>query len=660
MQNIALNRRFRGMAALGASLSLVFLLTACGGSHSSTTPSTPTTTLTITADNASITANQAVTSLVVGDTVPTSGDSSKSLTLTVDGVETPIAANTTYTSTGATGVVLELTDLIEVDYSSTYVYDWRTAVYINDGAPVLSKSVASAVQGITLSESLTSLDGATIVSVGPGFNGIVATATDADSAGSFKINNLSMNLTGNGCDDFASTADYVEYGNDFSGVGAGVVTQGYANVTLNSPSIITDGVTRTAVLVKEHSTMQCNDGYIQTGGGQLADDATLNAAYWAAGFPYIIQGGYMVSPPWMLGIKGDCRATNLLDYGTATYNDTTFNVKNWGALSVDTNTSVRLNVNNCDVTVTDSGYGSYTIGGDSKVYYNNCTVNVPDMAIIGANGAASAYFRNDNVTSRRFGMMVWGNSGGTFEADGGVWSTSKAMFILKTAWSDISIKNGASITSANGRILETVENDDNGGGPTNGSGTATLTIDGSNTALTGDIIHGNANGELDVVISSGASVTGAITTATATAESTLDGVTKNSYEATSYMSAFDYTYGQTSGVLNVTLADSAAGPGSTAVGSTWTLTAPKANNAYTGSSASLAPTNLVYVINSLTIGSMSSLVVGEGISVSIQEYASDGTTLVGSPITLSAGEVYTSSLNPTTTGNIFKLTVTES
>nr|WP_320133440.1 hypothetical protein [uncultured Holophaga sp.] len=647
MQNIALNRRFRGLAALGASLSLVFLLTACGGSHSSTTASSSdtTTTLTITSDNAAIAANQAVTSLVIGDTVPYASDSTnKSLTLTVDGVETPIAANTTYTATGSTGVVLELTDLIEVDYSSTYVYDWRTAVYINDAAPVLSKSVTSAVQGLTLSESLTSLDGATIVSVGPGFNGIVATATDADSAGSFKINNLSMNLTGNGCDDFASTTDLVEYGNDFSGVGAGVVTMGYADVTLNSPSIITDGVTRTAIIVKEHSTMQCNDGYIQTGGGQLADDATAAATYWAAGLPTIVQGGYMVMPPYMLGITGDCRATNLLDYGTATYNDTTFNVKNWGALSVDTNTSVRLNVNNCDVTVTDAGYGSYTIGSDSKVTYTGCTVNVPDMAIIGANGEASATFRNDNVTSGRFGMMVWGNSGGTFEADGGTWTTEKAMFILKSAWSTVNVKNGASITSGNGRILETVVNDDNGGGSVTGSGTTTFTIDGSTTALTGDIIHSNANGELDVVISSGASVTGGITMATASDLATLAGVTKSGNpDAVAYYSAFDYAYGYASGAtLAVTLTDA----------STWTITAPKATNA--NSSVAIG---LTYALSSLTIGANASVVAGDSVSLSIQEYDSTSTA-VGDPTTVSAGGSV-SSLTPTTDGNYFLISVTE-
>ncbi|WP_005035486.1 hypothetical protein [Holophaga foetida] len=626
--------QFKGLAGLGASLSLLFLLTACGGSSSSS--SSASNALTITSDNATISATTKVSSLTIGDTLPTAADGS-SLTLTVDGVETPIAAGS-YTSSSSTGVVLELTDQIEVAYSDTYVYNWRTAAYIADGVPVLSKSVSSAVQGLTLTESLTSLDGATITSVGPAFNGIVVTATNATTAGDFKINNLTMNLTGNGGEDFSSTADYIEYGNDFSGVGSGVVTQGYANVTLNSPSIITDGIVRTAILVKDHSTLQCNSGYIETNGG------TLPSTYWDAGFPYIIQGGYMVAPPWMLGITGDCRATNLLDYGTATYNDTTFKVKNWGALSVDTNTSVRLNANNCDITVADSGYASYTIGDDSKVYYNDCTVNVPDMVLIAANGAASGYFRNDTVTSGRFGIMVWGNSDGTFEVDGGTWSTAKAMFILKTAWSNVNIKNGATLTTANGRILETVENDDTGGGTTTGSGTATLSIDG--TAVSGDIIHGNTNGTLEVVISGGGSVTGAITSATATAEATMDGVT-TSASTYQYMSAFDYTYGVTKGLVNVTLSDA----------SVWTITAPKATNSYTGSVSSLAPTNTTYVIGSLTLDSTSYIAAGSGVTLTIQQYASDGTTTVGSAITVTSGSTYATSLTPTTTGNIFKITV---
>jgi len=642
-----INKNFKSVATLSATALMLVALTACGGSsHSSTTPVTPTTTsLTITSDNASISATTKVTTLTIADVLPVAA--SGSLTLTVDGVETPIAAGT-YTSSSSTGVVLEPTELIEVT-NGDYTYNWRTAAYIADGAPVLSKSVTSAVQGLTLTESLASLDGATITSVGPAFNGIVVTATDSTTAGDFKINNLTMNLTGNGGTDFDSTS-YVEYGNDFSGVGAGVVTQGYANVTLNSPSIITNGVVRTAILVKEHSTLQCNSGYIQTGGGQLSDNAELAAAYWAPAIPTIIASGYMVMPPFMLGIKGDCRASNLLDYGTATYNDTTFNVKNWGALSVDTNTSVRLNVNNCKVTVTDSGYASYTIGDDSKVYYNDCTVTVPDMALIAANGAASAYFRNDTVTSGRFGMVIWGNSGGTFEVDGGTWSTAKGLFVLKGSYPNVTIKNGASITSANGRILETATNDDSGGG--NGSGTtASLTIDDS--TVTGDIIHGFEKTELDVVISGGASLTGAISMATATEESTLDGVLKTvmptpNPDSCPYFGAFDYTYGYITGsTLNVTLSGA----------SIWTITAPKANNTYTGTVSSMAPTNMVYAITSLTLDATSYIKVDSGLSsLSIQEYDGGTGLAKGSPITVTS--VYATSLIPSTTGGYFLITAT--
>ncbi|MBP1628871.1 MAG: hypothetical protein H6Q00_3346, partial [Holophagaceae bacterium] len=228
-------RQFKGLAGAGTSLALLFVLTACGGSSTKSSSSTSTTSLTITSDNASISTTTKVTTLTIADVLPVAA--SGSLTLTVDGVETPIAAGT-YTSSSSTGVVLEPTELIEVT-NGDYAYNWRTAAYIADGAPVLSKSVTSAVQGLTLTESLTSLDGATITSVGPAFNGIVVTATDSTTAGDFKINNLTMNLMGNGGVDDSGTTSLVEYGNDFSGVGAGLVTEGYANVTLNSPSIIT-------------------------------------------------------------------------------------------------------------------------------------------------------------------------------------------------------------------------------------------------------------------------------------------------------------------------------------------------------------------------------------------------------------------------------------
>jgi len=542
----------KGFAGVGTSLSLLFVLTACGGSSSTTssastsTSTSSSTALTITSANATISATTQLASLVIGDTLPTAADG-YSLTLTVDGVETPIAAGT-FTSSSSTGVVLEVTTEIPVTYGSantdgtyTYSYDWRTAVYVQDGAPVLAKSVTSAVQDLTLTSSLTSLDAPKITSVGAAFNGIVVTTSTATSSSDqdpFLINNANISLTGNGGDGSTNaTTGYTQWGNDFSGWGAGLVVAGYAKVSLDTPYIYTKGVVRTAVLVKEHGELTVNGGVIAAHDDTMPTDYIYTAG---SGQPQCVVGGYMCAAPWLLGIQGTTRATNLLGKGTATYNGVTISAENWAALSVDENDGVVLNANDCNVSVAGSGYASYAIG-NTTANYTGCTVNVPDMVFIVANAASSVNLSGGVATSGRFGVMGHSDNAGTVKINNGaVLTTGEALFQLKNTSTTIVVDN-ATLTSSNGILLETVINDDPGGADSSESSSSTNTPNATftNTTITGNVYNANPFSQLTMTIGKGATITGLITNAWATSVMSAD---EAAATAAGYTGSAYYTY----------------------------------------------------------------------------------------------------------------------
>ena len=157
----------------------------------------------------------------------------KSLTMTVDGVETQIAAGN-YRGK----IVLTVSDEIIVDYRGTDKYRFRTAVYVRDGKYVPEKSVAASVVGGAVTD--TALSNARITSVGDRFNGIIVTG---DSR--YSIDNTVISMTGNG-------------GNDFAGFGASIMTDGNAEVTIENATIRNTGrmIDRIRSIIALHTLLQ--------------------------------------------------------------------------------------------------------------------------------------------------------------------------------------------------------------------------------------------------------------------------------------------------------------------------------------------------------------------------------------------------------------------
>lgn len=474
-----------------------------------------------------ITQTTPLSKLVLGQGASVTAPDGYSVTLTVNGVGRSQEAKT-YTG----DVVLSVTENIDVSYSSsspggsaeTLSHVLRTGVYVNDGAVVPAKSVSAIVQGGSVSN--TAATDVSIRSLEDKFNGFII---EGDST--YTIQRPNIHLVGNG-------------GNDFVGFGAAIKSAGSANVTVDGAKIVTKGAVRTAVFAGGESTMTVKNSSIEAHNGTLPSD-----------YSFTVATGKMMEVPWMLGLTGNNRATNLVGSATANYINSTIRSQAWGALSTDDTTKVRLNVRNSTVQVVESGYGSYSIG-DSLNTFSATKFNVPDMALIMANGTASATFKNGSeVRSKRFGVMMHSNSGGKLVIQDSSFYTQAAVIQAKSSSPSIVVDN-AVLRSANDLLLQAVVNDDpymSELGFAAGGSTVKATF--KNSTLKGDIVNGNtADGSVTAVFKN-TRITGAITEAVTTHATAADG-TELSFahpELYKLVGEFVHTYGATGKGVTVQL-----------------------------------------------------------------------------------------------------------
>jgi len=374
------------------------------------------------------------------------GAAGQSLTMTVNGVETDL-------SPGDFQGQIVLTPTIEAPVHFTDMGAHRTdllraGIYIDDGKYVTDKSVAAAVSGRRVGNR--DAKDILIESAGKEFNGIIVTGES-----NFAISRPTIHFTGNGR-------------NDFDGLGAAIKVDGHANVTIDHATIRDKGVARTAIWVGDHATATINNSDIEV------SDGTLPADYSWSWLDPSKSKDVMLETPWMLGIRGNNRATLVVADGTVHYNHTHIRADAWGALSTDDpKGEIKLYANDCLIETVRSGYGAYTVG-NTLDSFSHTRFEVADYGLIMASG--SALFTNGSVVnSRRFGVMAHGGASGRLTIDkNSVFNTDKAVIQLKSSSPDIWV-DGAHLRSKSGIILEAFVNDDpdNGGsGPPPAAATA--------------------------------------------------------------------------------------------------------------------------------------------------------------------------------------------
>ena len=418
MKKMIITKRFiKTLAAIGAATMLLMPFTACKSSKNLSSGYTW---------NITETTGLKKLNIVEGATIV--APEGKSLTMTVDGVETPIAAGS-YKGK----IALTVTDDILVDKNNK-TYQFRTAIYVSDGKYVPEKSVAASVAGGTVTD--TSANDVKITSFGDNFNGIIVTG---DNKSSYSIINPVINMTGNGR-------------NDFAGFGAAIKTDGKAEVTIENARINNTGAVRPAIWVGGDSITKINNADIETHSGTLPSDYSFS---WVKGS--MAAGDNFMEVPWMLGCVGNTRATIVMGNGQAYYNNSRIKAYGWGALSTDQVSSDSiLYATNCIIETVESGYGAFSDGNVNT--YSGCTFNVADYALIMQRG--SAHFTDGTVVnSERLGAMSYGGSNILTIDKGTVFNTKKAAIQIKGGSPAVVVDN-AKLNSESGVIFQAMLQDD--------------------------------------------------------------------------------------------------------------------------------------------------------------------------------------------------------
>jgi hypothetical protein len=429
--------------------------------------------------------NTKLSSLTIGNgaTIKTPG---KSLTMIADGVEAAIKPGT------YKNVELVITDKFNtspIGNSNRGVENYRAGIYVDKTGLVKSRSVSQAVSGGAVTAS--SASGITVNSNSDNFNGIMV------DGGEYTIKDSSFS--------FLSKSDGSDVC-DFDGYGAVIGAFNKAKVTVENVNIRTEGVARLAFFTHDFSNVMVSDSSFKVMGGTLYD-----------GYVNSADTAIMVAPPWVLGITGSARATNLLgSCSSFTVVRTDANAANWGVLSTDGGSDMLMTVVDSTLSLIGqkdpfspnygSGYGTYILG--VKEYFYGVTFNVGTYAGIFTNGDAvyaSSKFekplsiyplkqipngktvtdfmgqtregydvvpsdtpvfagitglgRNTVINSDVFGWMSHGNGNLTI-TDGTEVNTANAVFLIKSGDNNMTVSNGVKINSKNNVILQMIDNDD--------------------------------------------------------------------------------------------------------------------------------------------------------------------------------------------------------
>jgi len=366
-------------------------------------------------------------------------------------------------------------------------YAFTTALYIKNGEVVTNQSVTEAISAGSYDG--VSATGVVITSEYEGFNPIIVVDSEYTISGA----TLVIDSDGDG------TAAC-----DFSGLGAAIAAYGDETVlVIENSDVKVAGVANLTLFADDGSDVIIKNSKLHSEGGTLH-----------AGYKNSPNQATMVAPPWILGIMGSSRTTNLEGQNTSTtVIDSEVSAAQWAVLSTDAGSNMQLNVVNTVMTLTGadyalqadgtftteygetgstanpytdrSGYGTYTIGSADERFYG-VTQNVGTYANIYTGGiglytamkkgeAIELLDANDNVlmtyvptenkittiNSDTFGFMIHQNTNTLVIEEGTVVNSGYTTFLLKTGCSmDADITSGTVLNPGNGIILQVMDNDD--------------------------------------------------------------------------------------------------------------------------------------------------------------------------------------------------------
>ncbi len=269
-------------------------------------------------------------------------------------------------------------------------YDYDAALYVTADGIDEEKSATDRITEGSYDDS--QAQGVVISDSEAGHNGILVVDSD-------------YNITGAAID-LLTDADGTQTC-DFSGKGTAIAAFGSeANVTVEDSTVHTAGVATMPVFADDGATVTVKNSTLQSDGGTLYKDY-LNSP----------SQTVMVAPPWILGIMGTSRCSNMMGSNTTTnVIDSKTSAGAWAVLSTDAGSDMYLNVYNTSLTLNNadesqyllqeeggqisetkdnpytenygSGYGTYVIG-EAVETFAGAEFNVGTYASIFTGGSAT-------------------------------------------------------------------------------------------------------------------------------------------------------------------------------------------------------------------------------------------------------------------------------
>lgn len=337
----------------------------------------------------------------------------KTIALYVNGVQRELTSGT---YSGVVSVVLS--DEILLKHMVGAKHRNSAALWVNGEAESEVFAPMAQLQGGLHPGILTDVS---LISNGNDFNGIVIGKNTG-----YTVRNAFIKMDGYGK-------------NDFAGSGAAFLTTENSDVVLDHAVITCRGALRSCIAARGDSKLLVKDSLICGENGSNMDFETPT----------------MKEVPWVLGIRGNLRATNVLECADVTYLNSRVYSEGWGVLSTDS-CDCKLTVINTSAAITgNSGYGMYVSNEAPSRIYGSGLYGATYGAVISGEtcgavvGAATEqhvgpqYYqmlpenRRDacsQIYANRFCFMWHGNKGGLLDIDEGtVLNAGDTVFLIKSS-----------------------------------------------------------------------------------------------------------------------------------------------------------------------------------------------------------------------------------
>ncbi|MCD8010297.1 MAG: hypothetical protein LUF34_05825, partial [Lachnospiraceae bacterium] len=340
-----------------------------------------------------------------------------------------------------------------------------------------------------------------------GVNGIVVDNADVD----FSDITITLDTDADGSDTC-----------DFTGKGTAFAVYGDSDVTLSDAAITATGVATMPLFIDDGAVLTVHDTTITSNGGTLYS-SYVNTA----------DQSVMVSPPWVLGIMGTSRASNLMGTGsTLNFLDSTAYAAMWAVLSTDSGSDMVMNVYNSTLQLTrrdessvaiqedggqittydnpyttsyGAGYGTYVIGDVTETMVgvtmnvgtyaaiftggtmSFSTLTAGDYTLSNADGSTTSYTYSDDtrssvINSDTFGFMAHQGDNTLTLGSGTSLNTGYTGFLIKTGGSLSSFTadiTNTSIDAGDNVLIQVLDNEDSLIGTSSGSTFATTYTESS-------------------------------------------------------------------------------------------------------------------------------------------------------------------------------------